>query len=100
MLARIYGVYTVKMEEIEPVSLILMGNTKMCNDKNIEHVFDLKGSFVNREVKGKNLKNTATLKDINMLNLQKEKLVSSVVAWNSLTLYFLIVFKIQEGGQD
>ena len=75
-LARIYGIYTVKMEEIEPVSLILMGNTKRCDDRNLEHVFDLKGSFVNRVVKGKNLKNTATLKDINLLNLCKEKIVN------------------------
>jgi 1-phosphatidylinositol-4-phosphate 5-kinase len=75
MLARIYGVYTVQMEEIEPVHLILMGNTKKSNDKLIEHVFDLKGSFINREVKGKNLKNTATLKDINLLNLCKDKMM-------------------------
>lgn len=51
LLARIYGIYTVKMEEIDPVSLVLMGNTKDSNDKMIEHVFDLKGSFVNREVR-------------------------------------------------
>ncbi len=63
------------MEEVEPVTLILMGNTKKSNDKMIEHVFDLKGSFIHREVKGKNLKNTATLKDINLLTLQKEKIV-------------------------
>lgn len=69
LLARIYGIYTVKMEDIEPVNLILMGNTKKSNDKMIEHIFDLKGSFINREVKGKNLKNTATLKDINLLSL-------------------------------
>jgi len=62
------------MEEVEPVSLVLMGNTKKSNDKLIEHVFDLKGSFVNREVKGKNLKNTATLKDLNILNLCQEKI--------------------------
>ena len=70
LLARIYGIYTIKMEEVEPVHLILMGNTKRSNDKNILHVFDLKGSFINREVIGKNLKNTATLKDINLLNLK------------------------------
>jgi uncharacterized protein YaaR (DUF327 family) len=77
LLARIYGIYTVKMEEIEPVHLILMGNSKKANDKLIEHVFDLKGSFIHREVKsmGKKLKNTATLKDINLLNLCKEKIV-------------------------
>lgn len=66
------------MEEIEPVHLILMGNTKKANDKYIEHVFDLKGSFIHREVKAKGnqkLKNTATLKDINLLNLCKEKIV-------------------------
>lgn len=79
LLARIYGVYTVKMEEIEPVTLVLMGNTKRSNDKMIEHIFDLKGSFVNREVKGKNLKNTATLKDLNLLSLQKEKIVNNII---------------------
>ena len=63
------------MEDIEPVHLILMGNTKKSNDKMIVNVFDLKGSFINREVKGKHLKPTATLKDINLLNLCKEKLV-------------------------
>ena len=52
-----------------------MGNTKKSNDKNIVNVFDLKGSFVHREVKDKNLKPTATLKDINLLNLRKEKMI-------------------------
>lgn len=75
LLARIYGIYTIKMEEIEPVHIILMGNTKRSNDKMIEHVFDLKGSFINREVKEKGLKNTATLKDLNLLEHCKEKIV-------------------------
>lgn len=75
LLARIYGIYTVKMEDIAPVSLVLMGNTKNTDDIKIEHVFDLKGSLFNREVKGKNHKNTATLKDINLLNLCKEKIL-------------------------
>lgn len=75
LLARIYGIYTVKMEDVEPVHLILMGNTKKSNDKNIVNVFDLKGSFVNREVNTKNLKATATLKDINLLNLCKQKIL-------------------------
>lgn len=63
LLARNYGVFTVKMEDIEPVHLILMGNSKRSNDKNLDCVFDLKGSMINRIVKGNNLKNTATLKD-------------------------------------
>ena len=77
LLARIYGVYTIKKEDIEPVSLILMANSKQANDKRIEHVFDLKGSIVHREVKGTNFKNTATLKDVNLLNVCKEKIVLS-----------------------
>jgi 1-phosphatidylinositol-4-phosphate 5-kinase len=75
LLARIYGIYTVKMEDVEPVHLILMGNTKRSNDKNIVNVFDLKGSFVNREVVEKNLKPTATLKDINLMEICKQKIL-------------------------
>ena len=75
LLARIYGIYTVKMEEVEPVHLILMGNTKKSNDKNIINIFDLKGSFIHREVHGHNLKPTATLKDINLLEACKEKIL-------------------------
>mmetsp|Transcript_3452 Transcript_3452/g.2443 ORF Transcript_3452/g.2443 Transcript_3452/m.2443 type:complete len:167 (+) Transcript_3452:322-822(+) len=73
LLARIYGVYTIQKEDLEPVSLILMGNSKNANDKMVEHVFDLKGSYVHREVHGKTFKNTATLKDVNLLNFCKEK---------------------------
>ena len=54
------------MEEVEPVHLVLMGNTKDAKDWNIVHIFDLKGSVINREVFGKDLKNTATLKDLNL----------------------------------
>jgi 1-phosphatidylinositol-4-phosphate 5-kinase len=77
LLARIYGVYTVKMEDIEPVTLILMGNSKKAIDKNIVKVFDLKGSFINRsvETRGKKIKNTATLKDLNLLEICKEQMV-------------------------
>lgn len=67
------------MEDVAPVHLILMGNTKKSNDKNIVNIFDLKGSFINREVKGKNLKPTATLKDINLLNICKEKMVIIII---------------------
>lgn len=44
LLARIYGVFTIKMEDLAPVNLVVMGNTKFCDDKNILNVFDLKGS--------------------------------------------------------
>jgi hypothetical protein len=82
------------MEDVEPVHLILMGNTKKSNDKLIINVFDLKGSFINREVKGKNLKPTATLKDINLLNICKEKMVNLNLIINAS----IIALEIQEGG--
>jgi len=60
------------MEDIEPVSLILMGNSKKVRkDTLIEHVFDLKGSFVHRFVPGK-LKNTAHLKILTYSTLQRK----------------------------
>jgi len=37
-------------------------------------VFDLKGSMVNRIVPGKNFKPTATLKDRNLLAMNREKI--------------------------
>ena len=45
LLARIYGVYTVKMEGLQEVHLMLMAHTLQIKDKHsIERVFDLKGS--------------------------------------------------------
>lgn len=77
LLARAYGIYTVKLGHIAPVSLIVMGNTmQLKNPNNLVNVFDLKGSFVNREVKSKNLKPSSTLKDINLLEICKSNVVS------------------------
>ena len=51
LLARIYGVYTVKMRNYDPVNLILMGNTlKFGNKFDITRVYDLKGSKIKRFV--------------------------------------------------
>lgn len=70
LLARIYGVFTVKIEKLKPVHLILMGNTIDAETKPL-YVFDLKGSFINREVKCKpgTEHNQSCLKDINLLKL-------------------------------
>ena len=40
---------------------------------NVQAIFDLKGSSVNREVKGENLKPTTTLKDINIKQMLKKE---------------------------
>ena len=74
LIARIYGVYKVKMEDIVPVPLLLMANTIRCDDsKYLLNVFDLKGSMVNRDVEWTaKLKNTSTLKDKNLQRVKKE----------------------------
>lgn len=71
LLARIFGIFTIKKEKLQPVHLILMGNTCTLQGKKLKYMFDLKGSFVNRETKvGKVHKPSQTLKDINLLNLK------------------------------
>lgn len=74
IIARIYGVFQVIMNDLSPIYLLVMGNTiKATNTDQIFNIFDLKGSIVNREVhNNKNLKKTSTLKDINFLKKKKE----------------------------
>ena len=68
LLARIYGVYTVKMKNYDEVYLILMGNClKFENKYDITRVYDLNGSTVKRHVKTNNALSSTTLKDINFM---------------------------------
>jgi hypothetical protein len=73
LMARIYGIYTVKMEDVAPVSLIMMANSVQVLSKHrIRQSFDLKGSSINRNVKvNENLKGTTTLKDVNLTTILK-----------------------------
>ena len=75
IIARIYGVFKVKMEDINPVHLLLMANTiRTKNFPDIMNIFDLKGSIVNRFVPpSKKLKNTSTLKDVNLQKIKKKQ---------------------------
>ena len=70
LLARVYGVYTVKMEGYQKVNLIIMGNTlRFQNRADVCRVYDIKGSTYNRFVEIKaSTKPTTTLKEINFLN--------------------------------
>lgn len=74
LIARIYGVYKVKMEDIVPVNLLVMANTnRVKSSANIMNLYDLKGSVINRERKwSKKLKNTSTLKDLNLKWIKKQ----------------------------
>jgi 1-phosphatidylinositol-4-phosphate 5-kinase len=71
LIARIYGIFTVEMEDIQPVDLLLMANCAHTGSL-IENVFDLKGSIINRNVEEWS-ENTDCLKDVNLLELVKEK---------------------------
>jgi len=74
LLARIYGIFTIKTKELTPIDLMIMQNTailgnKKCGDKE----FDLKGSLVGRKTQC-NLEDPdtmlkKTLKDINFLEI-------------------------------
>lgn len=69
LIARIYGIFRVKMEEMAEVDLLLMGNL-FEEVKNKESEFDLKGSMVNREVFKYTMKDC--LKDKNLLAISKQ----------------------------
>ena len=72
LLARIYGIYTVHMAGYAPVDLILMAHTLQISGE-LERVFDLKGSWVNRRVNVNPREKTGgrTLKDDNFSEMAK-----------------------------
>lgn len=82
LLARIYGIYTVEIENLKPVHLILMGNTLKLADKKhkLTYLFDLKGSIIKR--KTHNPKPSSTLKDQNLLEI---KLQQNILKFDGLT---------------
>ena len=71
LLAKIFGIYTVKTRQTGSVHFFIMENTMRLKDPdNLKYVFDLKGSTVDREVKGET-KNSTTLKDVNFLKVKR-----------------------------
>lgn len=52
LIARIYGIYTLRTNEFKPIDLIIMQNTTVLINKSKKVLeFDLKGSTVNRYTK-------------------------------------------------
>lgn len=89
LLARIYGLFTIKSKVFDPVDIILMQNTSVIlSQSNSTIAFDLKGSTFNRE----NARSNKILKDVNFLKMckmeklfhlsckQKESLLSTIKA--------------------
>lgn len=78
ILAKIVGVFTVNTPHLKNVHIMCMENTlRLKNPDELKYVFDLKGSTVDRKVKGKTKRST-TLKDENFLIAAKhhEKFVN------------------------
>ena len=67
LLARIYGIYSVQVEDQRPVRLIVMENViRNADPETVLGIFDLKGSSVDRIVKQKHVTPSMTLKDLNL----------------------------------
>jgi hypothetical protein len=67
LIARPYGVFSIKMPGYNEVTLMLMANTlRFHKPENITRVYDIKGSSINRKVKNVS-KSSTTLKDTNFL---------------------------------
>lgn len=67
LIVKTFGAFTVKTNATGEVHLVLMENTlQLKNKKGLRYIFDLKGSLVDRKVKGK-IESTTTLKDSNFL---------------------------------
>ena len=66
-MSKIFGVFTVKMAKADAVHIMLMENVLRLKDPDsLNYIFDLKGSLVDRKVKG-TTKPSTTLKDVNFL---------------------------------
>lgn len=68
LIAKIYGIYTVKMEGLKDVYILLMDNLFLHVQNKISE-FDLKGSIVNRVVHQPFLVEKNCLKDLNLLEI-------------------------------
>ena len=82
LLARIYGIFTIKTKFFEPLDIIIMQNTcNPNNKKNDKLTFDLKGSTVGRATKFPEqsqrfwltqLNQKRCLKDLNYMEINRD----------------------------
>jgi hypothetical protein len=50
LIARVYGVYSIKVEGMSIVYYMMMGNTKKIDSSYMRRLYDLKGSMLKREI--------------------------------------------------
>jgi len=66
LLARFYGIYTVKIKFMKPISVVIMDNLMGQHIEDVISIYDLKGSTHKRRTV--NIKNNRTVKkDLNFL---------------------------------
>jgi len=79
LIARIYGIYTIKTDIFNNINIVIMQNTIMLQKKNNKKmIFDIKGSTINRKVKlpDKFWRNSPdqkkVMKEMNFLEINKD----------------------------
>ena len=73
LIAKIFGIFTVKRAGMAPVTLCLMENTvQLKKEEMLQYKFDLKGSTYGRRTKGVVTSKTDR-KDLDFLDLKKDK---------------------------
>jgi 1-phosphatidylinositol-4-phosphate 5-kinase len=70
MLARFYGVFTVKIKNMKPISVVIMDNLMSNKIDEITSIYDLKGSLHRRDTK-KITSEMSVRKDLNFLRDKK-----------------------------
>ena len=78
LIARIYGIFSIKTEYFKNLDIIVMQNSSLFfSDNSKKTSFDLKGSLINRfnkydvrNISNPKFKNTPLLKDLNFIQLQ------------------------------
>lgn len=72
LLAKIYGLYTIEINNITKIHVILMQNLLSFNTKFVKRIFDLKGSKVDRLTrKIENVSKMQALKDLDFMWMKK-----------------------------
>lgn len=70
--AKIYGIYTIVINEVTKIHIILMQNLANCNSRHLKKIFDIKGSTFQRDTCLLSQKNyTSPLKDLDFLWMKR-----------------------------
>ena len=74
LIARIYGMFSIKTAKLDPIDFIIMQNTsKLFNESNQDIQFDLKGNLISRRINinidDKSTMRNKVLLDVNFIEI-------------------------------